>query len=101
MRAGRPRSQVGILPSLLLLQGVRDCLPDRSPFHSAEPSRLVALRRPSWPLVDNSFFLLFHVRPAPDRRYHRTTSPARISSTLPSSRLIRKAPCSLSPAVVP
>ena len=44
MRAGRPRSRVGILPSLLLLNGKRAGLPGRSPADAAEPSGLVALR---------------------------------------------------------
>ena len=48
MRAGRPRSRVVPLPSLLLLEGARAGLPARSPVDAAEPSRLVALPGPSW-----------------------------------------------------
>ena len=57
MRARRPRSRVGLFPSLLLLEGARAGLPGCSPAHAVEPSCLVALRRPSWPLVDIFFRL--------------------------------------------
>ena len=68
MRARRPRSRVGLLPSLLLLEGTR-CQraskmagfwapkvagSGRSRAHAADLSRLVALRRPSCPFVDRS-----------------------------------------------
>ena len=57
MRAGRPRSRVGLLPSLLLLEEARVGLPGRSPAEEAEPSRLVAPRCTSC----HSFFVCFEV----------------------------------------
>ena len=59
MRAGRPRSRVGLLPSLLLLEGAGAGLPGHTRADAAEPSRFVALRRPWWPFVDYSFFVRF------------------------------------------
>ena len=58
---GRPRSRVGLLPSLLLLEGARAGLPGRSPAHAAEPSRLVALNGPSCPYVDILFWPLWNI----------------------------------------
>ena len=58
VRAGRPRSQVGILSSLLPIKGARAALPGRSPADAAQPSRLVALRGPSCVFVDNSSFFV-------------------------------------------
>ena len=49
MRAGRPRSRVGLLPFLLLLKGTCAGLPGRSPADAAEPSVHQALARPRSP----------------------------------------------------
>ena len=54
MRAGRPRSRVGLFPSLLLLKGAGAGLSGHTRVDAAEPSRLVALLCPSCPFVDRS-----------------------------------------------
>ena len=82
---GTPALPGGILPSLLLLQGVRDGLPSRSPSHSAEPSRFVSLRGPSCHFVDYSFFLLFQISSAP-AAWRALSSSTSISSTRPTRK---------------
>ena len=55
-------------PSLLLLKGARDSLLGRSHADAAEPSRLVAHRRPSCSFVDHFFFFCcFKQAPPPGR----------------------------------
>ena len=58
MRAGRPRSRVGILPLLLLLEGVSAGVPGRNPADAPGASRLVVLLGPSCHFVDHSFLFV-------------------------------------------
>ena len=62
MRAGRPRSRVGILPSLLLLNGKRAGLPGRSPCRC---DGAVMLGGPLCHFVDLSFFCCCYERDTP------------------------------------
>ena len=82
MRAGRPRSRVGLLPSLLLLERAPAGLPGRSPCRCGGTG---SLGGPSCNFVNHSFFLLFQISaaPAPDDGADHTRVKQRIFMAYP------------------